>query len=92
MLAQCMALEFAPHEILVNEVAPGIVDAGLSGRMMQVEPALRDGLRALVPVNRLIEPPEVAGAVAFLCEPANRQMAGSVLLLDGGMSLLPPRP
>ncbi len=92
MLTQCMALEFAPHDILVNEVAPGIVDAGLSGRMMQVDPALRDGLRALVPVNRLIEPSEVAGAVAFLCEPANRQMAGSVLLLDGGMSLLPPRP
>lgn len=92
MLTQCMALEFAPHGVLVNEVAPGIVDAGLSGRMMKDDPPLRAALRELTPVNALIEPAEVARAVAFLCEPDNRQMAGSVLVLDGGMSLLPPRP
>lgn len=92
MLAQCLALELAPHGILVNEVAPGIVDAGLSGRLMQADPPLREAMRELTPVQRLVEPGEVGRAVAFLCEPDNRQMAGSVLMLDGGLSLLPPRP
>jgi NAD(P)-dependent dehydrogenase (short-subunit alcohol dehydrogenase family) len=41
-----------------------------------------------VPVRRLIEPEEVAQQVAHLCEPANRHTTGSVLMMDGGLSLL----
>lgn len=92
MLCQCMAAEFAAHGILVNEVAPGIVDAGLSGRIMDGTPALRDSARQLTPVKELVQPADVARSVAFLCDPANRQMTGSVLLQDGGMSLLAPSP
>jgi NAD(P)-dependent dehydrogenase (short-subunit alcohol dehydrogenase family) len=92
MLSQCMALEFAPHGILVNEVAPGIVDAGLSARIMDGNHALRDSARQLTPVKELVQPADVARSVAFLCDPANRQMTGSVLLQDGGMSLLAPSP
>src|SRR5690606_1294359 len=33
MLCKCMALELAPHQITVNEIAPGYVDAGLSGKI-----------------------------------------------------------
>ena len=39
MLMQCMALDFAPH-ILVNEVAPGYVNAGLSGKIFDENPGL----------------------------------------------------
>lgn len=92
MLCQCMAVEFATHGILVNEVAPGIVDAGLSGRIMDGNDALRDSVRALTPVNTLVQPDDVAQAVAFLCAPNNRQMTGSVILQDGGLSLLTPKP
>jgi len=31
-------------------------------------------------------------AVAFLCDPANRQMTGAVIVQDGGLSLIPPTP
>jgi glucose 1-dehydrogenase len=92
MLCQCMALEFAPHGILVNEVAPGIVDAGLSGQILDGNAALRESVRQLTPVRELISPEDVARAVAFLCDPANRQMTGSVIVQDGGMSLLTPKP
>ncbi|MFA6543115.1 MAG: SDR family oxidoreductase [Limisphaerales bacterium] len=92
MLSQCMALEFAPHGILVNEVAPGIVDAGLSGQIMNGNAALRETLRQMTPVKELAVAQDVARAVAFLCDPENRQMAGSVIVQDGGMSLLPPKP
>ena len=41
MLCKCMALELAPHNILVNELAPGFVDAGLSGRSFEKNPAMK---------------------------------------------------
>lgn len=87
MLMQCMALEFAPKGILVNEVAPGYVNAGLSGKIFDSEPELKEAARLRVPIQKLIEPGEVAAHVAYLCDPQNRHMTGSVLTLDGGLSL-----
>jgi glucose 1-dehydrogenase len=88
MLCKCMALELAPYDILVNEVAPGYVDAGLSGRLFDADPPLRARATRQVPTRRLIAPEEVAYQVAHLCDPANRQMTGATLLMDGGLSLL----
>jgi NAD(P)-dependent dehydrogenase (short-subunit alcohol dehydrogenase family) len=90
MLMKCMAAELAPRGILVNEVAPGYVDAGLSGRIFDQDPAVRQRAVATVPVGRLIAPAEVAHAVAHLCDEDNRHMTGSVLLMDGGLSLVGP--
>jgi NAD(P)-dependent dehydrogenase (short-subunit alcohol dehydrogenase family) len=88
MAMQCLALELAPHGILVNEVAPGRVDAGLSRRLFDENPGFRERARAGVPVGALLEPADVARAVVALCRPDNRQMTGSVVLLDGGLSLV----
>jgi NAD(P)-dependent dehydrogenase (short-subunit alcohol dehydrogenase family) len=87
MLMQCMALEFASHGILVNEIAPGYVNAGLSGKIFDADPHLKEQARLRVPIQKLIEPQEVAQQVAFLCSPKNRHMTGSVLTMDGGLSL-----
>lgn len=88
MLSRCMALELAPHGILVNEVAPGYVDAGLSGRLFDQEPGLRDEAARKVPLRKLTRPEEVAWQVAHLCDPENQQMTGSTILMDGGLSLV----
>ena len=90
MLCKCMALELAPHGILVNEVAPGYVDAGLSAQVWKTNPEAREKARLRVPIAELITAEEVALQVAHLCDPANRHMAGSVLLMDGGLSLATP--
>lgn len=90
MLSKCMALELAPHGILVNELAPGYVDAGLSGRIFDAQPELRESSRRIVPTRSLIAADEVARQAAFLCDPDNRHMTGSVLLMDGGLSLISP--
>lgn len=87
MLMQCMALELAPHGILVNEVAPGYVNAGLSGRIFDEQPELKAQAKRQVPILKLIEPEEVAAHVAYLCDPNNRHMTGSTLTFDGGLSL-----
>jgi glucose 1-dehydrogenase len=90
MLCRCMALELAPSGILVNEVAPGYVDAGLSAKVWLTNPGARERAAARVPTGQLIAAEEVAQQVAQLCEPSNRHTTGSVLLMDGGLSLVTP--
>lgn len=87
MLTQTMALELADKDILVNEVAPGYVDAGLSGQFFKKDASLAERARAVVPNKRLIETEEVAQAIAYLCSPHHRNLTGSTLLIDGGLSL-----
>jgi len=87
MLCKCMALEYAPHGILVNEVAPGYVDAGLSKQWFNANSQHRRSLAAVVPIKELMTSEEVALHVVHLCDPRNRSMTGSVLLCDGGNSL-----
>jgi glucose 1-dehydrogenase len=87
MLMQCMALEWAPHNILVNEVAPGYVDAGLSGRIFEENADLKAQAIRQVPIHQLIDTAEVAAHVAYLCDPKNRHMTGATLTFDGGLSL-----
>ncbi|MCW8130581.1 MAG: SDR family oxidoreductase [Planctomycetota bacterium] len=88
MLMRCMALELAPHGILVNEVAPGYVDAGLSGRFYEQDPKLRKRALETVPVGQLIQPDDVAAEVARYCDARLKHVTGHVQLMDGGLSLL----
>ena len=86
-LGQTLALDHAADGILVNEVAPGIVDAGLSRALFQSDPALEARTRAAIPTGRIIQPEYVARDVAFLASPGNRHTTGSVLVSDGGLSM-----
>ena len=88
MTCRSMALHYARHGILVNEVAPGIVNAGLSGKVFKKAPHLAEDIRCKIPIGELMEANEVALHVAHLCDPRNRNMTGSVLLCDGGVSLV----
>ena len=88
MLCKCFALELAPKNILVNEIAPGYVDAGLSGRNWRKMTEQRERAKERVPIRQLIEAQEVAEQIVYLCDPGNRHMTGSTFLMDGGLSLL----
>jgi glucose 1-dehydrogenase len=90
MLCKCMALDLAPAGILVNEVAPGYVNAGLSAQLWAKTPGSREKAADRVPTKQLIEPDEVAREVAHLCDPENRHTTGSTILMDGGLSLVTP--
>ena len=87
MLGRSLALDHAADGILVNEVAPGIVDAGLSRALFQADPALAARTRAAIPTHDLIRAEDVARDVAFLASPDNRNTTGAVLISDGGLSL-----
>lgn len=88
MLCRCMALELAPHGILVNEVAPGYVDAGLSKQIFDANPGRREEATARVPLGALHTAAEVARLVASLCTTDTSGVTGSTLVVDGGLSLL----
>lgn len=87
MLCKCMALELAPHNILVNELAPGFVEAGLSGEIWEKNPGAAEIAKQKVPIKKVMSATQVAEQVIFLCHPNNEHMTGSTILMDGGLSL-----
>jgi glucose 1-dehydrogenase len=88
MLTKTLALELAGRGILVNEVAPGYVDAGLSGRAFAANPDLAVEATNKVPIRKLISADEVAAQVLYLCSAAGNHLTGTTILMDGGLSLL----
>lgn len=87
MLARQMARELAPHGILVNIVAPGIVDAGLAKKLRETDETYARAVKKVIPLGDLQTPQQVAKATAFLCSDDAGYMTGAVLLVDGGCSL-----
>jgi len=92
-LSKVIALEGAERGVTSNCVNPGyvrtplveaqIADQAVAHGMSEGE-VLSKVILASSPVKRLIDPEEVAAAVAFLCSPASASMTGSDLVLDGG--------
>jgi NAD(P)-dependent dehydrogenase (short-subunit alcohol dehydrogenase family) len=87
MLTKVLAMELAPHRILVNEIAIGVVDAGVSRTTFAERPDLRARSERIAPVRHLVEVEEIVTTVLDLCDPSRRSMTGSTVVLDGGMSL-----
>ncbi|HEY8283990.1 MAG TPA: SDR family oxidoreductase [Chloroflexota bacterium] len=87
MLARCMARDLAPHGIIVNTIAPGIVNAGLSRQVMDEDPLFRERALRAIPLRELQSAKQVAQAMLWSCLPASDYMTGATLLIDGGCSL-----
>lgn len=94
-LSKVVALEGASHGVTSNCVNPGYVRTPLveaqiadQARVHGLEPAdvLEDVLLANSAVKRLVEPAEVAEAVAHLCTPEAASITGSNVVIDGGWS------
>jgi glucose 1-dehydrogenase len=87
MLCKTMALELAADNILVNEVAPCIVDGGLSKQNQQKDPALLKTHLNAIPAHQLVSVQEVADTVVMLAGFTNMNITGTTILVDGGISL-----
>ncbi len=87
MLAKTLALELGPRGIRVNLVAPGFVDAGLTGQNLQKNPERRPQIENEIPLGKLISAEGVAKTVAMLCSDDAAYITGATLLVDGGSSL-----
>ena len=79
--------KFAKHNVLINAVAPGLVD--LPGRYY-TELKVRDPVMLQqyfddhLPLGRMINPSDVADVVKFLCFGESTVMSGAILPVDGG--------
>ena len=84
-LTKCLAVEWGPHGINVNAVAPTFVRTPGTAKWLE-DDAFRTDLLARIPLGRVGEPVDVAGAVVFLASPAAAMITGATLLIDGGFT------
>jgi enoyl-[acyl-carrier protein] reductase III len=82
-----LAVELSPRGIRVNAVSAGVVETAALDHFPNREQMLSAG-KTRTPAGRLVEPEDVAGAVAFLCSPDADMLRGHTLIMDGGYSLL----
>ncbi len=83
-LTRTLAEELAAENIRVNGVAPGLVRTRLSSALWQDEKIAANMLKT-IPLNRIAEPEDIAGAVAFLASEAASYITGQTIAVDGGM-------
>jgi NAD(P)-dependent dehydrogenase (short-subunit alcohol dehydrogenase family) len=86
MLTKMMALELAAHGINVNEVNPGLIETDLTRGYLQNE-TTRQLRLSRIPMKRIGDPEEVAGAVLFLASDDARLMTGASIYVDGGVTI-----
>jgi NAD(P)-dependent dehydrogenase (short-subunit alcohol dehydrogenase family) len=82
-MTRALAVEWAPHAIRVNAVAPTYVRTDLIGPILK-DPELVARIEAMTPLRKLAEPADIAAAIAFLVSPAAAMITGHTLAVDGG--------
>jgi NAD(P)-dependent dehydrogenase (short-subunit alcohol dehydrogenase family) len=83
-MTQTLAVEWAPHGIRVNAVAPGPIESPGAAKQLWSTPAAVERITSMVPLRRWGKPEEVADAVAFLVAPQSGFITGEILTIDGG--------
>ena len=77
-----IAREFAQRGININAIAPGYIETPMTDVLPE---KAREGLRQLIPMNRLGRPEDVAEAVLFLVSETSSYITGQVLNVNGGI-------
>lgn len=85
-LMRSMAVEYGPHGITSNAIAPGWF-ATETNAAMAANDELTPFVRQRIPVQRWARPDEIAGAALFLASDAASFVNGHVLVVDGGMTV-----
>jgi 3-oxoacyl-[acyl-carrier protein] reductase len=81
-LTKAIAQEMGSRNITVNSVAPGFIETAMTESLT---PELKDKLLANIPLKRMGQPADVAGAVRFLASEEASYITGHVLDVNGGL-------
>ena len=81
-LTRVLAKRLAPDHITVNAIAPGPFESKMMAATLE---AWGDAIRDQIPLGRIGEPADMAGAAIFLCSRAGAYVTGTVLPVDGGI-------
>ena len=85
MMTRGMALEWGPHGVRVNAIAPGFFPTDLSRKLWESE-KLRTWGETNTPLRKLGDVRDLVGSAVFLASDAARFITGQVLRVDGGVS------
>jgi NAD(P)-dependent dehydrogenase (short-subunit alcohol dehydrogenase family) len=85
-LARNLAHEYGPHGVRVNCIAPGLIKTDFA-RALWENPERQKEANSRVPLRRIGEPEEIAGAVVFLASRASAFMTGQTMVIDGGVTI-----
>lgn len=82
-LARNLAVEWGPHNIRVNCIAPGVIKTQFS-KALWADPGRAAALASAYPLRRLGEPDDVAGVAVLLASRAGSFITGQTIVVDGG--------
>jgi 3-oxoacyl-[acyl-carrier protein] reductase len=82
-LARSLAKEVASRAVTVNVVAPGLIDTDMTTDLGPTS----DQMAAMIPLGHIGAPADIAGVVGFLASNHARYITGTVLAVDGGLSM-----
>jgi glucose 1-dehydrogenase len=96
LLAQTLALEWAPDGIRVNVVSPGMTRTGMNTDLYR-DPAIKKAREEIIPLSRIGDPIDIANVIEFLISPLAGYVTGQDICVDGGftksiLSHIPGRP
>jgi NAD(P)-dependent dehydrogenase (short-subunit alcohol dehydrogenase family) len=81
-LMRSLAKELAPHQVAVNAINLGYFGAGM---LYDIDPAIREQIKASIPLGRFGQPEEIHALVAYLLSPQGGYLTGQELNLNGGL-------
>jgi len=84
-MTRCLAMEWGPHGVRVNAIAPGFTLTDLARQLWKDE-KLDQWRQENTPLRRIGQPEDMVGAAIFLASDASRFITGQVLYVDGGTS------
>ena len=88
-LTKALAVEYIRRNIRVNSIAPGGIDTPLQGEFASTFPEgadLRELRKIMTPLGNST-PDEIAGVIAFIASDEARYMTGTVVSVDGGLTI-----
>jgi glucose 1-dehydrogenase len=85
MLAQTLALEWAPDGIRVNVVSPGMTHTPMTEKMY-ADPDITKARESIIPLSRIGDPIDIANVIEFLVSPLSGYVTGQDICVDGGFS------
>jgi NAD(P)-dependent dehydrogenase (short-subunit alcohol dehydrogenase family) len=85
MLIRQHASELAPHGITVNGIAPTVVRTEMARHWLE-NPETHAQVLGRIPLGRVADPRDCAGAAVFFASPAGSFVTGQVLYVDGGIT------
>src|SRR5271166_2676742 len=85
-LARNLAIEWGPHNIRVNCIAPGLVRTDFA-RALWENPKLLAATAGSTPLRRIGEPEDIAGSAVYLASKAGAWTTGQTIVVDGGVTI-----